>query len=173
MTEILGYPVSLFTINIKGIWYERLLFSSSNKTLRFSCLPKNDYEQYNNVSRYFWYFFLDRKRSRAGRNALATKRGIRENSAGVCRLWRMSAIRAASTRWFSAIYSRRSAPANLSVVKCAQDPTNYRLARGHARRLPRARTLALRPLVEVSADRYWNILGTYLLRFEREANRTS
>lgn len=45
-------------------------------------------------------------------------RHIRENSTDVCRLRWMSAIRAASTR-FSAIYSRRSAPANLSVVKCS------------------------------------------------------
>lgn len=108
---------------------------------RASLIYQNDYINDNNV---LLYFFLDRKRSRMG-NALAMERESTFYIRGsVCRSWRMSAIQAVSTRWFSAIYSRRSA--NLFVVKCAQDATNYRLAHGYVRRLPRARILALRLL---------------------------
>lgn len=83
----------------------------------------------------------------------------------------MDAIQAASARWFSSIYSGRPAPETGSLslslplsffpsaVKCAGNATNYRLAHGHTRRLPRVRTLALRSLAAVNASRRRNVLA--------------
>lgn len=124
------------------------------KLPRFSCLPRNNYTNVhdNNIPRYFSYFLLGSQEKRKWRrNALATGRGStysRKYRVSV-EFWRMSAIQAVSTRWFSAIYSRRSAPRRISSPSLSVLRTRRIIALRmdmHTGRLPRARTLAPRLL---------------------------